>query len=139
MQHGADQCRLHPWFRFTGTPFFHSMVARAQAASDSDICVLVDAEIILLPEIVNALAHLSKVDRDWFLVAMSRNVTEFHYQLADNGSHWVQADGKTVSFRKVPFPPTMNNVTFIENYRRLSTCSLLIRCSSSPLVAGDSS
>jgi len=62
------------------------MVARAQAASDSDICVLVDAEIILLPEIVNALAHLSKVDRDWFLVAMSRNVTEFHYQLADNGS-----------------------------------------------------
>ncbi|PAN18716.1 hypothetical protein PAHAL_3G220300 [Panicum hallii] len=86
---------------FTGTPFFHSIVARAQAASDSDICVLVDAEIILLPEIVNALAHLSKVDRDWFLVAMSRNITEFHYQLADNGSHWVQADGKTVSFRKL--------------------------------------
>ncbi|RLN29607.1 beta-arabinofuranosyltransferase RAY1 [Panicum miliaceum] len=85
---------------FTGTPFFHSIVARAQAASDSDICVLVDAEIILLPEFVNALAHLSKVDRDWFLVAMSRNITEFHYQLADNGSHWVQADGKTVSFRK---------------------------------------
>ncbi|RLM92028.1 beta-arabinofuranosyltransferase RAY1 [Panicum miliaceum] len=86
---------------FTGTPFFHSIVARAQAASDSDICVLVDAENILLPEIVNALAHLSKVDRDWFLVAMSRNITEFLYQLADNGSHWVQADGKTVSFRKL--------------------------------------
>ena len=115
------------------------MVARAQAASGSDICVLVDAEIILLPEIIDALAHLSKVDRDWFLVAMSRNVTEFHYQLADNGSHWVQADGKTVSFRKVPFPPSMNNVTFIENYHRLCTCSLLIRCSLSPLVARDSS
>ncbi|KAF8715810.1 hypothetical protein HU200_026762 [Digitaria exilis] len=86
---------------FTGTPFFHSMVARAQAASDSDICVLVDAEIIFLPEIVSALAHFSKVDREWFLVAMSRNVTDFHYQLADNGSHWVQDDGKEVSFKKL--------------------------------------
>jgi hypothetical protein len=79
------------------------MVARAQAAPNSDICVLVDAEIILLPEIVNALAHFSRVDRDWFLVAMSRNITEFHYQLPDNGSHWVRADGKKVSFKKVPF------------------------------------
>ncbi|CAN6337101.1 unnamed protein product [Urochloa humidicola] len=85
---------------FTGTPFFHSMVARAHAASDSDICVLVDAEIILLPEIVNALAHFSKVDRDWFLVAMSRNISEFHYQLADNGSHWLQGDGKK-GFKKL--------------------------------------
>ncbi|GJN14911.1 hypothetical protein PR202_gb01788 [Eleusine coracana subsp. coracana] len=32
---------------FTGMPFFHSMVARAQAASDSDVCVLVDAEILV--------------------------------------------------------------------------------------------
>ncbi|CAL4902290.1 unnamed protein product [Urochloa decumbens] len=86
---------------FTGTPFFHSMVARAQAASDSDICVLADAEIILLPEIVNALAHFSKVDRHWFLVAMSRNITEFHYKLADNGSQWLQTDGKKVSFKKL--------------------------------------
>ncbi|CAN6346206.1 unnamed protein product [Urochloa humidicola] len=86
---------------FTGTPFFHSIVARAQAASDSDICVLVDAEIVLLPEIVNALARFNKVDRDWFLVAMSRNITEFHYQLADNGSHWVQADGRKVSSKKL--------------------------------------
>ncbi|WVZ99218.1 hypothetical protein U9M48_044547 [Paspalum notatum var. saurae] len=85
---------------FTGTPFFHSMVARAQAAAESDICVLVDAEIILLPEIVSVLAYFSKVDRDWFFVAMARNVTDFHYQLADNGSHWVQADGKEVSFNK---------------------------------------
>lgn len=122
-----------------GTPFFHSIVARAQAAPDSDICVLVDAEIILLPEIFDALAHFSKVDRDWFLVAMSRNITEFHYQLADNGSHWVRADGKNVSFKKVPFPPSMNNVTFIENNRLLYTLSLLIKCSLSPLVAGDSS
>ncbi|XP_062231880.1 beta-arabinofuranosyltransferase RAY1-like [Phragmites australis] len=86
---------------FTGTPFFHSMVARAQAAADSDISVLVDAEIVLLPEIVNALTQFSKIDRDWFLVAMPRNITDFHYQLADNGSHWLKADGKEVSFNKL--------------------------------------
>ncbi|KAK3135097.1 hypothetical protein QOZ80_5BG0414520 [Eleusine coracana subsp. coracana] len=86
---------------FTGMPFFHSMVARAQAASDSDVCVLVDAEIVLFPEFVSALTRLSKVDRDWFLVAMSRNITNFHYQLVGNGSfHWVQKDGREVSFEK---------------------------------------
>ncbi|TVU20609.1 hypothetical protein EJB05_36824, partial [Eragrostis curvula] len=85
---------------FTGTPFFHSMVARAQAAADSDICVLVDAETVLLPEFVDALTHFSKLDRDWFLVAMSRNVTNFRYQLDDSGSHWVTEDGKQVSFTK---------------------------------------
>ncbi|GJM89049.1 hypothetical protein PR202_ga05645 [Eleusine coracana subsp. coracana] len=85
---------------FTGTPFFHSMVARAQAASDSDICVLVDAEIVLLPEFVSALTRLSKVDRDWFLVAMSRNITNFHYQLVGNGSHWIQKDSEEASFIK---------------------------------------
>ncbi|KAJ1263630.1 hypothetical protein BS78_09G200400 [Paspalum vaginatum] len=94
----SDVCTIG--FRFTGTPFFHSMVARAQAAAESDICVLVDAEIILLPEIVSVLAYFSKVDRDWFFVAMARNITDFHYKLADNGSHWVQADGKEVSFKK---------------------------------------
>ncbi|AQK87569.1 beta-arabinofuranosyltransferase RAY1 isoform X1 [Zea mays] len=88
-------------FAFTGTPFFHSMVARAQAAADTDVCVLVDAEIVLLPEIVNALDRFSKVDGDWFLVSLSRNVTDPRYQLADSGSHWVQADGKEVSFTEL--------------------------------------
>ncbi|KAL6620525.1 hypothetical protein ACP70R_035664 [Stipagrostis hirtigluma subsp. patula] len=86
---------------FTGTPFFHSIVARAQAATDADICVLVDAEIILLPEVVDALTQFSKTDRDWFLVSMSRNVTDFPYQLAGNGSHWAQADGRDVSFKEM--------------------------------------
>lgn len=85
------------------------MVARAQATTDSDICVLVDAEIALLPEIVNVLARFSKVDADWFLVSRSSNVTDFHYQLAGNGSHWVQADGKEVSFKKVPFRLSKTN------------------------------
>ena len=87
------------------------MVARAQAATDTDICVLFDAEIVLLPEIVNVLARFSKVDADWFLVSLSRNVTDFHYQPADNGSHWVQADGKEASFKKVPFRLSKTNAT----------------------------
>jgi beta-arabinofuranosyltransferase len=99
------------WFRFTGTPFFHSMVARAQAAADTDVCVLVDAEIVLLPEIVNALDRFSKVDGDWFLVSLSRNVTDPRYQLAGSGSHWVQADGKEVSFTEVPFRLSKTNAT----------------------------
>ncbi|XP_037474285.1 beta-arabinofuranosyltransferase RAY1-like [Triticum dicoccoides] len=67
---------------FTGTPFFHSMIARAQAAADSDICVLVDAEVVLLPEAVTLLTDLSRIDRDWLLVSMSRNVSSFPYNLA---------------------------------------------------------
>lgn len=124
-------------FRFTGTPFFHSMVARAQAAADSDICVLVDAEIVLLPEIVNALARFSKVDADWFLVSLSRNVTDFHYQLADNGSHWVQADGKEVSFKKVPFRLSKTNA--MHAFPDVLCLQLLTNYYLSASVAGDSS
>uniref|UniRef100_A0ACD5U1I4 Uncharacterized protein n=1 Tax=Avena sativa TaxID=4498 RepID=A0ACD5U1I4_AVESA len=62
---------------FTGTPFFHSMVARAQAA-DSDICVLLDAEIVLLPETVTLLQKFSRFDRDWLLVSLSRNISSLN-------------------------------------------------------------
>ncbi|KAL5203199.1 hypothetical protein ABZP36_014151 [Zizania latifolia] len=85
---------------FTGTPFFHSMVARAQAA-DSDISVLVDAEIVLLPETATLLKHFSKIDRDWFIFSMSRNSSDFPYHLADNGRQWLHADGKDVSLKKL--------------------------------------
>ncbi|KAG8068040.1 hypothetical protein GUJ93_ZPchr0005g14445 [Zizania palustris] len=85
---------------FTGTPFFHSMVARAQA-SDSDISVLVDAEIVLLPETATLLKHFSKSDRDWFIFSMSRNSSEFPYHLADSGRQWMHADGKDVSLKKL--------------------------------------
>ncbi|XP_047044171.1 beta-arabinofuranosyltransferase RAY1-like [Lolium rigidum] len=62
---------------FTGTPFFHSMVARAQS-SDSDICVLVDAEVVLLPETVTLLTKFSRIGRDWLLVSMSRNTSSLN-------------------------------------------------------------
>uniref|UniRef100_A0ACD5T8L6 Uncharacterized protein n=1 Tax=Avena sativa TaxID=4498 RepID=A0ACD5T8L6_AVESA len=62
---------------FTGTPFFHSMVARAQAA-DADICVLLDAEIVLLPETITLLQKFSRIDRDWLLVSISRNISSLN-------------------------------------------------------------
>ncbi|CAM0954617.1 unnamed protein product [Alopecurus aequalis] len=62
---------------FTGTPFFHSMVARAQAAN-SDICVLVDADVVLLPETVTLLKKFSRIDRDWLLVSLSRNISSLN-------------------------------------------------------------
>ncbi|KAI5019517.1 hypothetical protein ZWY2020_044405 [Hordeum vulgare] len=77
---------------FTGTPFFHSMVARAQAAG-SDICVLVDPEIVLLPETVTLLTDLSRISRDWLLVSTSRNISSFPYNLANNAMlEEIQAD-----------------------------------------------
>jgi beta-arabinofuranosyltransferase len=78
------------------------MVARAQAAADSDVCLLIDAEIVLLPEFIDILTRLSKVDHDWFLVSLSHNIANFrHHQLVDIGSHWVQRNGKGVRFKKV--------------------------------------
>lgn len=80
------------------------MVARAQAGAGSDICVLADAEIVLLPEFAKVLTRLSKVDRDWFLVAMSRNTASFNYQPSHSGSfHRIQKEGEEMSFEKVPF------------------------------------
>ncbi|KAF2931615.1 hypothetical protein DAI22_05g225100 [Oryza sativa Japonica Group] len=85
---------------FTGTPFFHSIVARAQAA-DSDICVLVDAEIILLPETITLLKHFSRSDLDWLVFSASRNISAFPYHLVDNGTQWADEHGKQVSFKKL--------------------------------------
>uniref|UniRef100_J3M8U0 Nucleotide-diphospho-sugar transferase domain-containing protein n=2 Tax=Oryza brachyantha TaxID=4533 RepID=J3M8U0_ORYBR len=76
------------------------MVAAAQAA-DSDICVLADAETVLLPETVTLLKHLSRSDLDWFIFSVSRNISTFPYHLADNGTQWLDEDDKEVSFKKL--------------------------------------
>ncbi|KAM0924953.1 hypothetical protein ACQ4PT_004500 [Festuca glaucescens] len=60
------------------------MVARAQS-SDSDICVFVDADVVLLPETVTLLSNFSRIDRDWLLVSMSRNASSLNEEIpADN-------------------------------------------------------
>lgn len=78
-------------FTFLGTPFFHSMVARAQA-SKSDISVLMDSETVLLPDFFSTLSYVHKLDHDWLLIASSRNINEFPFQLDVDGKHWL---GKT--------------------------------------------
>ncbi|XXG62986.1 hypothetical protein AAC387_Pa05g1264 [Persea americana] len=87
-------------FTFLGTPFFHSMVARSRASS-SDISVMVDPEIILLPDFISTLHYAHKLEHDWLLVAMPRNVSHFPFNLDETGQHWLREDGKQMKERKL--------------------------------------
>lgn len=94
-------CLLCPSYsRFLGTPFFHSMVARSRASS-SNISVLVDPEIILLPDFLSTLHYAHKLDHEWLLVAMAPNVSYFPFDLDETGQHWLRGDGKRIKKRKV--------------------------------------
>ncbi|KAJ9554470.1 hypothetical protein OSB04_018515 [Centaurea solstitialis] len=86
-------------FTFLGTPFFHSMVARAQA-SDSDISVLMDSETILLPDFISTLSYVHRLDHDWLLIASPKNISEFPFQLDVDGKHWLGDNGKTIKMNK---------------------------------------
>lgn len=87
-------------FRFLGTPFFHSMVARTQSFK-SDISVLIDPETILLPDFVSTLNYAYESENDWLLVASSRNVSYFPFNLSDDGKYWLKKDGKMVTTQEV--------------------------------------
>ncbi|GLT67945.1 hypothetical protein SLA2020_402180 [Shorea laevis] len=86
-------------FTFRGTPFFHSMVARSQAFT-SDICVFVDSESILLPDLVQTLNFAHKLDHDWLLFASSRNVSYFPLHLGEYGELWLREDGTRMRNQK---------------------------------------
>ncbi|CAI9265043.1 unnamed protein product [Lactuca saligna] len=87
-------------FTFLGTPFFHSMVARAQA-STSDISVLMDSETILLPDFFSTLSYVHKLDHDWLFIASSRNVSDFPFHLDVDGKHWLGDNNKMVKMEKL--------------------------------------
>ncbi|KAL4573928.1 hypothetical protein LXL04_020749 [Taraxacum kok-saghyz] len=87
-------------FTFLGTPFFHSMIARAQA-SNSDISVVMDSETILLPDFFSTLSYVHKLDHDWLLIASSKNVSDFPFELDVDGKHWVGDNGKRVGTKKL--------------------------------------
>ncbi|KAJ4974459.1 hypothetical protein NE237_007633 [Protea cynaroides] len=84
-------------FTFLGTPFFHSMVARSKL-STSNISVLIDPEIILLPDFISTLNYAYKLDHDWLLVAASPNVSRFMFQLEKSGRHWLKDGEKLQEF-----------------------------------------
>ncbi|KAI3733432.1 hypothetical protein L6452_12875 [Arctium lappa] len=86
-------------FTFLGTPFFHSMVARAQT-SDSDISVLMDSETILLPDFFSTLSYVHRLDHDWLLIASPKNVSEFPFQLGVDGKDWLGNNGKRIKMKK---------------------------------------
>lgn len=87
-------------FTFLGTPFFHSMVARAQAW-ESDISVLIDPDIVLLPDFIAAVNAAYKLEHDWLLTVTSPNVSHFPYHLDESTHHWLHQDGKRVKLKKV--------------------------------------
>lgn len=76
------------------------MVARSRASS-SDISVMVDPEIILLPDFISTLHYAHKLEHDWLLVAMPRNISHFPFNLDETGQHWLGEDGKQIKIRKV--------------------------------------
>ncbi|KAL2903393.1 Beta-arabinofuranosyltransferase RAY1 [Bienertia sinuspersici] len=78
-------------FSFLNVPFFHSMIARAEA-SLSEISVLVHPETILFPDFVSTLNHAYQLDLDWFLVAFSKR--------DEAGRLWLREDGKPIPFHK---------------------------------------
>ncbi|KAK9751080.1 hypothetical protein RND81_02G240200 [Saponaria officinalis] len=87
-------------FSFGNNPFFHSMVARAEA-SVSNISVLIHPETILLQDFLSTLNHVYELDRTWFLVASSRRVSSFPYYLDKAGKQWLKADGRSISSQKL--------------------------------------
>lgn len=76
------------------------MVARSQAYT-SDICVFVDSESILLPDLVQTLNFAHKLDHDWLLFASSRNVSYFPFHLGEYGELWLREDGTRMRNQKV--------------------------------------
>lgn len=87
-------------FTFLGTPLFHSMVARAQA-STSDISILIDPEIVLLPDFISTLHYVHKLNHDWLVVGTSPNISHFPFHLDNAMQHWIQEDGEQVENRKL--------------------------------------
>lgn len=61
-------------FRFLGTPFFHSMVARSFSFK-SDVHVLVYPEVVLFPDLISTLNYAHELDHDWLLAASLQNIS----------------------------------------------------------------
>lgn len=83
-----------------GIPFFHSMVARAQAFHFG-ISVLIDAETILLPDFLGILYYIQTLNHDWFLVAKPHCVSRLLFQSVGTGKHLSQEIGKFMEADKV--------------------------------------
>lgn len=95
-------------FRFLGTPFFHSMVARSKASS-SDVSVVIDPDTILLPDFIQTMKYAHKLDHDWLLFSSSKSVSHFPFHLDADGKRWFQDDGSRVKTLKVWLKGNLRN------------------------------
>ncbi|KAG7012788.1 Beta-arabinofuranosyltransferase RAY1, partial [Cucurbita argyrosperma subsp. argyrosperma] len=86
-------------FTFLGTPYFHSMMARSQSFA-SDICAFVHPETILLPDFISTLNYAYKLDRDWLLVASSRNISYIPFYFDESKRHFPTEDKKSTRLQK---------------------------------------
>lgn len=95
-------------FRFLGTPFFHSIVARSKASS-SDVSIVIDPDTILLPDFIQTMKHAHKLDHDWLLFSSSKSVSHFPFHLDADGKRWFQDDGSRVKTLKVWLKGNLRN------------------------------
>lgn len=76
------------------------MVARARA-SDADVVLLVDPEVILLQNVMEAVQSMLKLKGDWILVAMSRSVSTFPFSLSLPNLVWSDKDDRSIEAGEV--------------------------------------
>lgn len=75
-------------------------MARSQSFT-SDISVFVDPETILLPDFISTLNYANKLDRDWLLVASSRNISYIPFYFDESRRHFPMEDQKFTRIQKV--------------------------------------
>ena len=51
-----------------GTPLVHSLFHQARQASESEVLIYINADIILLPDILNVIEKIQKLEKDFLLV-----------------------------------------------------------------------
>ena len=76
------------------------MMARSQSFA-SDICAFLHPETILLPDFISTLNYAYKLDRDWLLVASSRNISYIPFYFDESKRHFPTEDKKLSRLQKV--------------------------------------
>lgn len=76
------------------------MMTRSQSFA-SDIFAFVDPETILLPDFISTLNYAYKLDRDWLLVASSRNISYIPFYFNESKSYFSMEDKQFTRIQKV--------------------------------------
>ena len=85
-----------------GSPMFHSMISRAQAAT-SELVVLIDPSLVLLQDFTIAVTKMRVIQSAWLLVVKPTTMTSFPYNLEGPSQLWVRGDGQDADDNEVSF------------------------------------